>query len=67
MTQFANYAGLKESPTHLCKDCPYTKEVWEDIELWFHLSILNTMNTSGSLQVLAQMQEKGGQKSEKAV
>jgi hypothetical protein len=28
---------------------------------------LNTMNTSGSLQVLAQMQEKGGQKSEKAV
>jgi hypothetical protein len=39
----------QETPTHLCKDCPYTKEVWEVIELWFHLSVLNTVNTSGSL------------------
>jgi hypothetical protein len=39
----------QETPTHLCKDYPYTKEVWEVIELWFHLSVLNTVNTSGSL------------------
>jgi hypothetical protein len=39
----------QETPTHLCKDCPYTKEVWEVIKLWFHLLVLNTVNTSGSL------------------
>jgi hypothetical protein len=39
----------QETPTHLCKDCSFTKEVWEIMKQWFGLSILNPINSSGSL------------------
>jgi hypothetical protein len=39
----------QETPTHLCKDCSFTKEVWEIMKQWFGISILNPINSSGSL------------------
>jgi hypothetical protein len=39
-----------ETPTHLCKDCPFTKEVWELVKQWFGMSILSAIGISGSLQ-----------------
>jgi hypothetical protein len=39
----------QETPTHLCKDCPYTKEAWENIKQGFQLLALNTVSTNGSL------------------
>lgn len=38
-----------ENPTHLCKDCPYSQEVWSTLKSWFGLSILNTVVDNGSL------------------
>ena len=39
----------QETPTHLCKDCPFTKEVWELIKIWFSLTDLSSISTTGSL------------------
>ena len=38
-----------ETPTHLCKDCPFTKEVWGFIKHWFNLSVLQTVSEGGSI------------------
>jgi hypothetical protein len=38
-----------ETPTHLCKDCPFTKEVWDLLKQWLGLSILNNIGIFGSL------------------
>jgi hypothetical protein len=38
-----------ETPTHPCKDCPFTKEACSFIKQWFGFSILNTVNMTGSL------------------
>ena len=42
-------ANDQETPTHLCKDCPFAKEVWELIKVWFGLTDLSSINTSGSI------------------
>jgi hypothetical protein len=39
----------QETPVHLCKDCPFTKEVWGIIKQWFNLSALDSINIAGSL------------------
>jgi hypothetical protein len=31
----------QETPAHLCKDCPVTKEAWVILKQWFSLSILD--------------------------
>lgn len=38
-----------KTPVHLCKDCPYTKEVWATLGRWFDLSALDSVSDSGSL------------------
>lgn len=38
-----------ETPVHLCKDCPFTKEVWEILKQWFQLTAMQSVNISGSL------------------
>jgi hypothetical protein len=38
-----------ETPTHLCKDCPYTKQAWKQLKNWLHLSGLNSILMTGSL------------------
>jgi len=38
-----------ETPTHLCKDCNFTRQVWTSLKGWFNLSVLDTVNTNGSL------------------
>jgi len=42
-------ANDQETPAHMCKDCPFTKEVWELIKVWFGLTDLSSINTIGSL------------------
>lgn len=29
--------GTPETPTHLCKNCPYTAQVWDQLIIWFGL------------------------------
>lgn len=38
-----------ETPTHLCKDCPYTKEVWGILRQWLNLTQIQSVQESGSL------------------
>lgn len=38
-----------ETPTHLCKHCTCTKDVWELIKQWLGLSTLNQINMTRSL------------------
>jgi hypothetical protein len=38
----------QETPTHLCKDCPFTKEVWEIVRVWFGLTELSTVQATGA-------------------
>lgn len=38
-----------ETPTHLCKDCIFSKQVWRFLKLWFGLSALDTVTMEGSL------------------
>jgi hypothetical protein len=38
-----------ETPTHLCKDCPFSKHVWSYVKKWLNLSILDSMGMTGSL------------------
>lgn len=40
---------MPETPTHLCKDCDFAKQVWERLKAWFNLSFLNTVLPNGSL------------------
>lgn len=37
-----------ETPTHLCKDCTFSCQVWLILKTWLGLSILDTVNTNGS-------------------
>ena len=39
----------QETPVQLCKDCPFTKEVWGILKQWFNLSVLDSVNTTGSI------------------
>ena len=39
----------QETPVHLCKDCPFTKEVWSILKQWFNLSVLDSVSTTGSI------------------
>ena len=38
-----------ETPAHLSKDCPFSKEVWGIIKQWFNLSVLDTVSEVGSI------------------
>ena len=38
-----------ETPTHLCKDYTFTKQVWFVLKSWFGLSFMDTISTNGSL------------------
>lgn len=38
-----------ETPTHLCKDCPYAKQVWDQLKSWLHLSVLDSIPMTGSI------------------
>jgi len=38
-----------ETPTHLCKDCTFSRQVWSFIKRWFSLSVIDTVGMIGSL------------------
>lgn len=38
-----------ETPTHLCKDCSFSKDVWSHLKSWMGLALLDTVNSNGSL------------------
>jgi len=38
-----------ETPTHLCKDCTFSRQVWSFIKRWFSLSVIDTVGMTGSL------------------
>ena len=38
-----------ENPTHLCKGCPFSKQVWSILKTWFGLSTIDTVGDNGSL------------------
>jgi len=38
-----------ETPTHLCKDCSFSKEVWCFLKQWLNLSVLDLVGMTGSL------------------
>jgi hypothetical protein len=38
-----------ETPAHLCKDCPYSKQVWSCLRRWLNLSVLDSVDMSGSI------------------
>ena len=33
-----------ETPTHLCKDCTYAKQVWSYLKQWLNLYALNSVD-----------------------
>jgi len=39
-----------ETPSHLCKDCPFAQQTWDYIRQWFGLATLISVNSSGSMQ-----------------
>jgi hypothetical protein len=43
------YGSDLETPTHLCKDCNFTRQVWTWPKGWFDLLVLDTINTNGLL------------------
>jgi len=46
-----------ENPTHLCKGCPFSKQVWSILKTWFGLSAIDTMGDKWVAPwLLAQMQ-----------
>jgi len=38
-----------EMPTHLCKDCVFSKRVWKTLKQWLGLATIDTVRTEGSL------------------
>ena len=55
----------QETLTYLCKDCPIVhtqrRSGKASSYIWFHLSVLNIVNTKWiTTSVLVKMQEKGG-------
>jgi len=38
-----------ETPTHLCKDCIFSKQVWALVKIWFGLSGVDVVGENGSL------------------
>lgn len=38
-----------ESPTHLCKDCVFSKQVWSFLKQWLGLTMLDTVPMVGSI------------------
>jgi hypothetical protein len=38
-----------ETPNHLCKDYPFSKQVWTSLKQWLHLSALDSVAMTGSL------------------
>jgi hypothetical protein len=38
-----------ETPTHLCKDCVFSKQVWSLLKQWLQLSLFDSVATNGSL------------------
>jgi hypothetical protein len=38
-----------ETPTHLCKGCTFSRQVWMNLKSWFGLSTLDTVATNGSI------------------
>jgi hypothetical protein len=38
-----------ETPTHLCKDCNFARQVWSIIKQWLGLSVIDSVATAGSL------------------
>ena len=44
------YCGIDpETPTHLCKDCTFSRQVWSFIKRWFSLSVIDTVGMIASL------------------
>ena len=43
------YGIESETPTHLCKDCGFSKLVWSFIKQWCGLSMIDTIGMTGSL------------------
>lgn len=39
----------QETPTHLCKDCTFTKAVWSILKQWLGLSMIDTVGMAGSI------------------
>jgi hypothetical protein len=38
-----------ETPTHLCKDCNFARQVWSIIKQWLGLSVIDSVAMAGSL------------------
>ena len=38
-----------ETPTHLCKDCVFSKQVWSDLKQWLGLTVLDIVPMTGSI------------------
>lgn len=38
-----------ETPTHLCKDCHFSKQVWSLLKSWFGLSAIDVVGGNGSI------------------
>lgn len=38
-----------ETPTHLCRDCPFSLQVWNHLKQWLNLSAMDSVNSTGSL------------------
>jgi hypothetical protein len=47
MTLFASYVEFIQTPTHLCKDCPFSKQVWSYLKQWLHLTVLDSVEMNG--------------------
>jgi hypothetical protein len=39
----------QERPTQLCKDCPFSKDVWFFLKQWFGLIVVDSVGTTRSL------------------
>lgn len=49
MIRCVSYATQNQTPTHLCKDCPFTTAVWNTISLWHNLQHLPAGNATASI------------------
>jgi hypothetical protein len=42
-------SNAAETPTHLCKDCPFTKAVWSQLSTWYKLQNLPASDSTQSV------------------
>jgi len=43
------YSNELETPTHLCKDCDFTKQAWAFLKQWLGLTVIDNIGINGSL------------------